>query len=115
MEGKRWVQEIIQQNDVKVKQCLMERPGAQQHEVAASSTSTTHVSFSARVAQRLLVEGGRGRKNDNGRGEVVDAGGPLVPGFTDCDQGCRFVILAAGPSSVFSLAGACLPLQCRHS
>ena len=67
------------------------------HEAAAWSTSAhTGVLFSQ---SRGTAAGGRGRKNDNGRGEVVDAGGPLVPGFTDCDQGCRFVILAASHPS----------------
>ena len=66
------------------------------------STSThTAVSFSAAAAR-----GGRGRKNDNGGGEVVDAGGPLVPGFNDCDQGCRFVILAARAAVVGILLGS---------
>ena len=92
----------------------MERPRAV-HGAAAWSTSThTAVSFSAAAAR-----GGRGRKNDNGGGEVVDAGGPLVPGFNDCDQGCRFVILAARAAVVGILLGSSpppSPLQhCRHS
>ena len=44
----------------------MERPEAPQHELAASSTSTYVVSFSARVAQRLLVEGGGAKTTMDG-------------------------------------------------
>ena len=44
----------------------MERPQAPQHELAASSTSTYVVSFSARVAQRLLVEGGGAKTTMDG-------------------------------------------------
>ena len=104
----RWVCEIaVLAITKKWSNALMERPLAQ-HEVAGWSTST-RVLFIQGGSHRPSVARVR-RKNDNGRGEVVDAaGGPLVLGFTDCDQGCRFVILAAGPSSVCLLA--CAPLQ----
>ena len=104
----RWVWEIaVLAITKKWSNALMERPLAQ-HEVAGWSTST-RVLFIQGGSHRPSVARVR-RKNDNGRGEVVDAaGGPLVLGFTDCDQGCRFVILAAGPSSVCLLA--CAPLQ----
>ena len=96
----------------------MERPEAPQHELAASSTSTYVVSFSARVAQRLLVEGGGAKTTMDGVRWWMLVGRWF--------QGSLTVTKAADslfwqPARRQYSAPACLllasylPLQCPHS
>ena len=96
----------------------MERPKAPQHELAASSTSTYVVSFSARVAQRLLVEGGGAKTTMDGVRWWMLVGRWF--------QGSLTVTKAADslfwqPARRQYSAPACLllasylPLQCPHS
>ena len=72
-----------------------------------SSAGPAHLLVSLDVqSRRACVRRAKTTMVGLGRGELVDAVGRWSRGFNDCDQGCRFVILAA--------LGAQSPLYARQ-